>query len=169
MEPLTLYKLIVLYMLDQVEFPLTKAQVFDFVLNKYANYMPLQQAIGELIDTGLVVSQSIRNSTHLNITDEGRKTLEYFRGDISEGIRNDIKEYFEENEMKLRNEVSLISNYYKMSNGEYMTELIAKERNAEILNIHLAMPTEDASRSICDNWQTKSQEIYEFLIDKLMI
>ena len=30
-DPLTLYKLIVLYMLNRVDFPLTKAQITDFI------------------------------------------------------------------------------------------------------------------------------------------
>lgn len=40
-DPLTLYKLIVLYMLDRVNFPLTKAQVCDFIQEKdYTNFLP---------------------------------------------------------------------------------------------------------------------------------
>ena len=49
-DPLTLYKLIVLYMLDRVTFPLTKAQVGDFILEReYTNFLTLQQEIAELI------------------------------------------------------------------------------------------------------------------------
>ncbi len=33
-DTLTLYKLIVLYMLDRVNFPLTNAQVSDFILER---------------------------------------------------------------------------------------------------------------------------------------
>ena len=33
-DPLTLYKLIVLYMLNRVSFPLTKSQICDFILGK---------------------------------------------------------------------------------------------------------------------------------------
>ena len=42
-EPLTLYKLIILYMLDRVNFPLTSAQVSEFILEKeYTNFLTLQ-------------------------------------------------------------------------------------------------------------------------------
>ena len=78
-DPLTLYKLIVLYMLDRVNFPLTKAQIGDFILEReYTNFLTLQQAIAELIDADLVVAKSNRNRTHLAITTEGRATLSYF-------------------------------------------------------------------------------------------
>ena len=43
-EPMTLYKLMNLYMLKQVNFPLTNAQLTDFFLqHEYASYFTLQQ------------------------------------------------------------------------------------------------------------------------------
>ena len=52
-EPMTLYKLMNLYMLHQVNFPLTNAQLTDFFLqHEYASYFTLQQALGELKDSG---------------------------------------------------------------------------------------------------------------------
>ncbi len=168
-EPLTLYKLIVLYMLDRVDFPLTKAQIFDFILDKeYTNYFTLQQVSCELIDSDLVESKSIRNSSHLYITDEGRNTLSYFEDRISEAIKADIKEYFNENELKLRNEISVLSNYYKVSNGEYVAELVAKEKNTELMNIKVTMPSEDAVKCMCENWQQKNQSVYAYLMESLL-
>ena len=53
-EPLTLYKLIVLYLLNKVSFPLTMAQVSDLILEKeYTSYLTLQQVINELAQAGL--------------------------------------------------------------------------------------------------------------------
>ena len=168
-EPLTLYKLIVLYMLDQVDFPLTKAQIFDFILNQeYTNFFTLNQVACELIDTGLVESRSIRNSSHLYITDEGRNTLQYFESRISDTIKEEISTYFKENELKLRNEVSVLSNYYRVTSGEYVAELIAKEKNIELMNLKISMPNEDAAKSMCENWQKKNQEIYGYLMENLL-
>ena len=76
-DPLTLYKLIVLYMLERVDFPITKAQISDFILGKeYTKFLTLGQVIGELTDAGLITAQSIRNRTHLAITNEGKETLQ---------------------------------------------------------------------------------------------
>ena len=69
-EPATLYKLIVLYMLDRVTFPLTTAQISEFILDKeYTNFLTLQTVISELIETGLAESRTILNRTQLLITD----------------------------------------------------------------------------------------------------
>lgn len=167
-DPLTLYKLIVLYMLDRVNFPLTKTQVGDFILEKeYTNYLTLQQVISELIETGLISAESIRNRTHLAITKEGQETLSFFENRINDGIKADIKTFFKENELELRNEVSVLADYYKSTSGEFEAHLIAKDRNINLVEITLSVPVEETAAAICDNWQKKNQEIYQYLIQEL--
>ena len=54
-DPLTLYKLIVLYMLDKVKFKLTYSQISGFILEKeYTNFLTLQQVISDLQDAELI-------------------------------------------------------------------------------------------------------------------
>lgn len=167
-EPLTLYKLIILYMLDRVNFPLTSAQLSEFILEKeYTNFLTLQQAISELTEAGLITTQTIGNRTHIIITRDGLNTLSFFENRISETIKNEINNFFKENEMELRNEVSILADYYKSTSGEYDAHLIAKEKNVKLVEITLSVPTEDSAAAICDNWQRKNQEIYQFLIEKL--
>lgn len=167
-DPLTLYKLIVLYMLNRVSFPLTKAQISDFILDRdYTNFLTLQQVISELKEAGLIAAQTIRNRTHLSITEEGRETLQYFENRISDAIKEDVNEYLKKNEFALRNEVSVLGNYYKSTSGEYEAHLVAKDRGVNLVDITLSVPVEEMAASICDNWQEKNQAIYKYLIEQL--
>ncbi len=167
-DPLTLYKLIVLYMLNRVNFPLTKAQVFDYILEKeYTTFMPLSQAISELTDADMVKAKSIRNRTHLEITDEGRETLGFFSNRISSQIKDEIDAYFRENSYELKNEISVISTYYKSTSGEYDANLLIREKSINLVNLTMSVPTEEMAASICDKWETASQDVYSFLVDKL--
>lgn len=167
-DPLTLYKLIVLYMLDRVNFPLTKAQVFDYILEKeYTTFMPLQQAISELTDADMVRAKSIRNRTHLEITKEGKDTLGFFENRISSQIREDIDNYFKDNQFELKNEVSVLSNFYKATSGEYEANLIIREKNINLVNITLSVPTKEMAASICEKWETANQDVYNSLVEKL--
>lgn len=167
-DPLTLYKLIVLYMLNRVTFPLTNAQISNFILEReYTNFMTLQQAISELTDAGMVSPKTIRNRTHLDITEEGIQTLNYFGNRIGDSIRQEIDNYFKENELTLRNEVSVQGNYYKSTSGEYEAHLVAKEKGISLVDITLSVPTEEVAATICDNWQTKNEGIYQYLIQEL--
>lgn len=167
-DPLTLYKLIVLYMLQKVDFPLTKAQIGDFILDKqYTNFLTLQQVIGELIDADMVTAHTIRNRTHLSITKEGRQTLHFFDNEISDAIKEDIHAYLKQNEIELRNEVSILADYYKSTSGEYEAHLTAKDKDVTLVELVISVPVEETAASICDNWQKKNQEIYQYLISQL--
>ena len=155
-------------MLDRVDFPLTKSQIGDFILEKeYTNFLTLQQVIGELTDAGLITAQSIRNRTHLSITREGRETLSFFGNQINEGIKTDVNLFFKENEITLRNEVSILSDFYKSTSGEYEAHLIAKDKDINLIDITISVPSKETAGAICDNWQRKNQEIYQYLISQL--
>lgn len=167
-DPLTLYKLIILYMLNKVSFPMTNAQISDFILDKgYTNFLTLQQVIAELKESGMVSAQTIRHRTHLAITSDGKETLHFFENRISDSIKKDIVEYFKEKEYDLRNEISVQADYYKATSGEYEARLVAKDRGISLVDLTLSVPTPEMAEKICDNWQTKNQEIYQYLTKEL--
>lgn len=167
-DSLTLYKLIILFMLDRVSFPLSTAQVSDFILEKeYTNYLTLQQAIAELTDTGMIHRQSAGNRTLLTITGEGRETLTFFENRIGNSIKKDILDYFKENEFALREETAIRGNFYKLTSGDYEVHLIAAERGADLIDLKLFVPDMETAASICENWKQKNQEIYQYMIKQL--
>ena len=155
-------------MLDRVTFPLTTAQISEFVLDKeYTNFLTLQTAISELMETGLAESRTILNRTQLQITDEGRDTLHYFENRISDAIKSDIIDYFKNHKLELRNESSIQGNFYKLVNGEFEAQLVAKDKDVDLVNIRISVPTQELAASICANWQKKNKEIYQYLTEQL--
>lgn len=140
----------------------------DFILEReYTGFLNLQQAIGELIDADMIKAESIRNRTHLIILDEGRETLSYFRHRIGESMRLEIETFFNQHEVEMRNEVSIISDYDKATNGEYAARLMVKDQDLPLVDITLTVPSEEIAAAICDNWQQKNQEVYQFLVKAL--
>lgn len=168
-ESLTLYKLIVLYMLDKVNFPLTESQITDFILGKeYTTYFSLRQAISELIDAELIKVETFRNSSHYHITEEGRNTLEYFGNRISSSIVAEIDEYLTTNQFDLLDEVATTADFYKTTNNNYAVECKVKEKNTDLISLTLTVPTKEQANAICNNWKTESQQVYSYLMDTLM-
>lgn len=161
-------KLIILYMLDRVPFPLTKAQIFDFVLlHDYTDYLTLQQIMSELMDADMIMAKSMRNRTHLSLTDEGKQTLDMFRKRLSDETVAQINEFLSTNEVELRNEVSIQSNYYKATSGEYEAHMVAIERDTPIMDLTMSVPDEEIAAHMCDSWERNAQEIYKILVEKL--
>ena len=155
-------------MLDRVKFPITTAQISNYILEKeYTNFLTLQQVISELTEANLIDARTVGNRTHLNITEEGRETLHFFENRINDAIKTEINQYFQENEFTLRDEVSVLGDYYKATSGEYEAHLVAKDRDTNLVELTLSVPTKEVAQSICDNWQKKNQEIYQYLIKQL--
>ena len=152
-------------MLDRVKFPITTAQISNYILEKeYTNFLTLQQVISELTEANLIDARTVNNRTHLQITEEGQETLHYFENRINDTIKAEINQYFHENEVALREEVSVLGDYYKSTSGEYEAHLIAKDRDTNLVEIKLSVPTKEVAESICDNWQKKNQDIYQELV-----
>lgn len=168
-DQLALYnKLLVLYMLGRVTFPLTQAQIYDFLLGKnYVNYMNLQLAITELIDTGFVTAESKLNRTYLTITAEGQETLSFFKNRIDTSLKKEIDTFFNTNQFKLRNETSVLADYGKVFSGDYEVHLAVKEKDVTVVEITLSVPNKDTAETVCSNWQKKNQDIYQFLAGQL--
>lgn len=167
-DTLILYKLIILYMLERAAFPITKAQVADFILeNDYMDFLTLQQVFAELADSDMITATTVRNRTHLAITDEGKETLTLFKNRLNNITRQKIDSFYMENEMEMRNEVSITSDYYKSTSGEYEAHLKATEKKVRLVDIVLSVPDEETAAAICDNWQKKNQTVYQNLIEQL--
>ncbi len=168
-EPLTLYKLIVLYMLEQVDFPLTTSQLSEFILEQgYTTYLTLQQALSELSEAGLIETQTIRNRTRLTNTKEGSETLQFFGNRISDAIREDIGRFFSEQEINLRSQISITADYYKSTSGEYEVRMIAKEKETILVDLTLSVPDETMAEEMCNKWEKQNQEIYQYLMSQLL-
>ena len=168
-EAQTLYKLIVLTMLDRVDFPLTNAQISDFILTKeYTNYFTLQQVLSELAETELAEIHTIRNSTYYQLTQKGKDTLSFFGHMVSDAIHEDMDKYFKENAIVLRDETSVRADYFPNNHSEYSVRLRVMEKDSSAIDLTLSVPTEGQANSICDNWKKKNQKIYAYLMQELL-
>lgn len=168
-EPMTLYKLMNLYMLKQVNFPLTNAQLTDFFLqHEYASYFTLQQALSELQESGLIRKEATHNSTRYEITKEGEDTLSFFGKNISPAIVEDMEQYLKENRFRMRNEVGNMADYYKSTNQDYIVHCEVREGKTTLIELNLSVPDKDQAELMCSRWKERSQEIYAFVMKDLM-
>ena len=168
-ETFTLYKLIVLYMLSKVNFPLTNAQISDFILNKgYTTYFKLQQAISELCEAELIREETTHNRTLYHLTDDGAQSIQFFKNKISKGIQEDIDVFMKEKKYDLKNETAVKSDYYKNTAGEYSVRCQVLEDAEPLIELILSVPSQKEAETIAINWQKKNQKVYAWLMAELL-
>lgn len=168
-ETFTLYKLIILYMLDKVDFPLTTSQISEFVLDKgYTSYFRLQEALSDLTQSDLIRTETTHNRTLYHLTETGAETILYFSRKISPAIRKDIDDFLREKQYDLKEEASIKSDYYLNTNREYEVRCQIVENGSSLIDLKLTVPTETEAEAIVNHWNAKSQEIYTLLLTNLL-
>ncbi|MDD6282482.1 DUF4364 family protein [Oribacterium sp. HCP28S3_H8] len=168
-EPLTLYKLMILYLLKSVNYPLTNNQLSGFFLDyEYTTYFTLQQAISELVEAKLITAHSSRNSTRYEITREGSDTLEFFKGEITSGAIEDMDRFLKENKIRLRAESSNYTDYSETDDGNYIVQMEVREENSILYSLELNVPDKESAELMCSRWSEKNQKIYAYIIKQLL-
>jgi hypothetical protein len=158
-----------LYMLNKVNFPLTNNQISSFFLNKeYTTYFIFQQVMSELAEASLITAETVRNTSYYKITQDGRDTIDMFKNKIPVAIIDDMDIFLIDNKYELRNEVGVISDYYKSTNQDYIVNCKINEGSSTLIDMNLSAPSEDIAEMMCNNWKAASAEIYSDLMKRLM-
>lgn len=168
-EVLTLYKLIILYMLDKVTFPLTNSQISEFMLEReYTTYFTIQQVFSEALEADLIRIETTYQRTIYHLTDSGKETIDFFYQDISPVIREEISDYLKEKKYDLKTDAEVVADYYRNTNHEYSVHLQIKENHSELIDLTISVPTKGAAESIANNWTQKNQEVYALIMKHLL-
>lgn len=165
----TLYKLMILYMLNRAGFSLANAQITDFILGRgYTNYFNVQQALSDLLDTGLISSEGIRNRTFYKLCPDGKDTLDAFAQRIPATIREDIDAFFSSNKYQLMDENEVTADYHKERWDSYIVTCEIREKDNIIAAVRLTVADETSAAAICRSWQKHHQEVYNYLMTRLI-
>lgn len=165
---LTLYKLIILYMLNHVDSALTNSQISDCILEEgYTNYFHLQEALSEMLESRLLTREKIRNTTYYQATEEGIRTLGFFVNEISPDIRTDVERYLKEHAYEIRSKSSVTAEYYETAEGEYAVRCRVKEKKVTIFEMTVTVPLKETAEMMCKNWEKSSQKIYASVLRDL--
>lgn len=165
---LTIYKLIILYMLDNTEGPILKYRISGFLLeNGYTNFINLAETYEEIEKSGLIEEKISGEKIFLKITEEGKESLHYFSADLGDSIKGQIREFLKKNGERLRNDREMVAEYFKMEAGGYEAHVGVYEKNTPVVSITLSVPDKKTAEDIVRSWKEKSQEIYGYLIEKL--
>lgn len=156
-------------MLDKVDFPMTTSQISEFMLDKgYTTYFKLQEALSEMVDSGLLKIETTHNRTLYHLTENGAETIQFFTNKISPAIQNDVNEFLKEKQYDLKEEVAIKSDYYLNTNREYEVRCQIVENGFSLIDLKITVPTETEAETIAGSWFRQSQDIYALLLSKLL-
>ena len=90
--------------------------------------------------------ESTHNSSRYEITKEGDDTLLLLRKQYLPAIIEDIDSYLKENKFRLRNEVGVISDFYKSTNQDYIVHCEVREGKSILIGFRSLRPRQRPGR-----------------------
>ena len=166
---LTLYKLIVLYLLNAVDFTMTTSQISEFVLaHGYTTFFKLQEALNELVSSNHLNTEITHNRTLYYLTKDGVLILNALKDQISPAIIKDIHIFLMEKQYDLKEEAGVKANYYPTEEEEFIVRCQIVDNGLSIIDLKLAVPTENEAKIIANNWMKSNQELYSQILSRLL-
>jgi len=168
-EPFTIYKLTILYMLSKAGFPLTNTQISNFFLDQeYTDYFRVQEVLGDLVDTDLILPESTHSNTQYTLTAAGKETLDFFKDKLNKEIEADVQKFFEKNQLEFRRENAILADYYKTTNQKYAVRCQVRSDGNSLIDLTLTVSAKEQAEAICKNWKTQNEDVYAYLMDLLL-
>lgn len=168
-QELSLNKLIILYMLNILNTPLTNSKISEFVLNNgYTNYFSLQEYLNQMVETNLLKTTKSINETLYHITESGKTTLDFFENRIPDSTKSEIIQYLNENKLEIKSTLEISADYIPGLKGNYLVHCIAKEKDEILLELKVTVYEKEYALKICENWKEANHEIYKNLLSDLI-
>jgi hypothetical protein len=170
MEPVAIYKLIILYMLDRAGGEIAMPRTSSFLIeNGYAaNFETLLQTYEEIEKNGFVNEKLMGGKTFLQITEEGEETLGFFANQLSDSIKQQIRTYLKDMGREITNEEAILGEYYRSTFDDYTVHLVVKEEGHPVVSIDLSVPDEESAKHVVASWKEKSGDMYQYIVGTLM-
>lgn len=161
-------KLILLYIIDKINLPVSNLQITKIILeNKFMNYFFLQQFLNELCDSGMLSPSTEGDKAYYSITQSGKQTLGYFTGHIPLGIKSRIDNTISQIRKNIKNETLIKADFTPESENEFTVSCSVHEDNFSLIDLEISVGTKNDARTICENWKKHSQAIYAEIMDSL--
>ena len=112
--------------------------------------------------------QSSKAEAPSSVRDSGKETLHYFENKLNDEIEEDVRKFFDENQMEFRQENSLLANYYRTTGQKYSVRCQVRSEGESLVDLTLLVKTKEQAETICANWKEQNEEVYAYLMDLLM-
>ncbi|MFA6860206.1 MAG: DUF4364 family protein [Clostridia bacterium] len=169
----TTNKLVVLFVLEKMEIPLTENSILDICCssNNWINYMDCKEILWQLLESELIYkSENGNGEEKYNITYEGRNCLASFFTRIPQSFRDTIAEYIRQNRMHFKRTQEYLSDYSKNADGSYTITLKIQAAFVDqpLFEIKIKAPSRHSAIEATKKWHEKAPIVYETMFDMLI-
>lgn len=166
----SLNKLILLFVFDKMEVPLSENTVLDMCCssNNWLAYMDCQPLLNQLLDTGWLYNISTTGDPLYTITPDGRACLANFFTKIPASTRQEVSLFIKNNRTRYRKKQECVADYYMNKDGTYTVYLKIIEPVQPILELKLVVPNRQTAKDIYKKWGEKATNVYRNIYENIV-
>lgn len=168
----TTMKLILLFVMDKMEIPLTEDSIIDICTsrNNWLRYMDCKDCMWQLLDIGYLAKTNMGDADRYNITYEGRNCLSNFYLKIPISTREEITTFAKENRMDFKRAQEYVGNYFKNNDGSYTISLKIKDplEAQNLFELKIVYPSRKAAIEATKKWKNVAPQIFENVYETLL-
>lgn len=164
-------KLILLFVFDKMESPLSERTILDICStskNDWINYMDCLMLIQKLLSDGFIYEIPSSDDPLYTLTPEGRETLANFYINIPKSLREEISQFVKKNSTKLRSKQECKSDYYQNKDGTYTVFLRILAPVQPMLELKFVVPDKKTANAIYKKWADKAADVYSGIYETLV-
>ena len=167
-EVLAENKVLILYLLNKIDQPITNDGLLRLVLSIMdMNYFYFQQFLLDLLEIKYIISFEKEGKQVYQITQKGIETLELTH-DIIPGIIKLKADMTFENKLKeTKEQESITAEYTPESENHYTVTCKINENNNCIFQISVFAGSREEAKKIVDNWKENAYRIYPQILNDL--
>ncbi len=166
-------KLVILYVMEQMEMPLTENSVIEICTtkNNWINYMDCLDLLFQLSEAKLICKTACKEGEmRYVLAPEGRDCLSYFYKKIPMVLRDEITMFSKANRLSIKQSQEYYANYTDADDGTYLVTMRIYESliSAPLFEIKIKAPTRQSAEEACKKWRQQAPNIYENIYEKLV-
>lgn len=167
----TVSKLVLLYVFDTMEMPLTETTITDMCCNRnsWISYLTCKEVLLDLVENGFIVmNTNTSGEQYYTITTDGRSCVSYFFMKIPASLRDEILTFIKDNRQIFKRKQEYFSDYYKNADGTYTVLMRIIEPLGTRMELKLNVANRGIAKVIYNKWEEKASNVYGSLYDILI-
>ena len=164
-------KLILLYVFDQMEIPVTIETLNDMCCsqNDWLTYLTLTEILPELVESKFIYLDDSSKTVYYKITPSGRGCLKDFFMKIPASTRKEIDAFIKKNRQEYKRRQEYFKDYFQNKDGTFTVVLKILDPLGTKLDLKLNVANRAEAKAVFNKWNDSAGDvyasIYKILID----
>ena len=159
-------KLLILYLIDKMDIPLSDRQIAEFVLPfGFMSDFDLSRNLAEMTQNGFLDKSLDINVIRYSILGKGGEALEFFEKRLPPETRGKINQYVIDNRRTIKKDYEINANYfYDHTYDEYIVKCAFYEDERMLMELNVSVVSNEQAKNICANWKENAAKIFKDII-----